>query len=74
MPTNDDRRDARLTELEVKACFADDLLDDLNRLIARQQAQIDRLEREVAELRRQAANEPLAGTTTDLRDEMPPHY
>lgn len=74
MPTtNDDRCERRLTDLEVKASFADDLLDELNRLVARQQAQLDRLEREVTELRRQAATEPL-GSTVDLRDELPPHY
>lgn len=73
MPTNDDRIERRLTELEVKASFADDLLDELNRLVARHQTQIDRLEREVIELRRQAASVQL-GSVADLRDELPPHY
>ena len=73
MPTNDDRIERRLTELEVKASFADDLLDELNRLVAHHQTRIDRLEREVIELRRQAASLQL-GAVTDLRDELPPHY
>lgn len=44
----------RLLDLEVKASFADDLLEQLNQIIVRQQQQIDRLQREVADLRQQA--------------------
>jgi SlyX protein len=66
--------DARLVELEVKASYADDLLDTLNAIVARQQQQIDRLEREVATLRQQAADSQQAGTPRSLRDELPPHY
>ncbi|MFM2066821.1 MAG: hypothetical protein RLZZ584_1730 [Pseudomonadota bacterium] len=66
--------DARLTELEVKASYADDLLDTLNQIVARQQQQIDRLAREVAQLRQQAAEGQQAGTPRSLRDELPPHY
>lgn len=65
--------DARLTELEIKASYAEDLLDQLNQTIFRQQQQIDRLLREVAELRRQ---QPEGGQVVqrNLRDELPPHY
>ena len=45
--------DQRLTELEIKASYAEDLLDQLNQIIYRQQQQIDRLERE---LRREIAD------------------
>jgi SlyX protein len=65
--------DARLTELEVKASYADDLLDTLNRIVAQQQMQIDRLSRELANLRQQAA-EGQSTTPRNLRDELPPHY
>ncbi|MEP7102948.1 MAG: SlyX family protein [Burkholderiales bacterium] len=69
----DDRLDQRLTDLEIKASFAEDLVDHLNRLVAQQQDQIDWLRREVAGLRQQApAGEP--GTAHNLRDELPPHY
>lgn len=69
----DDPIERRLTDLEVKASFAEDLVDHLNRLVARQQDQIDWLLREVAVLRQQA---PTAETnaTRDPRDELPPHY
>jgi SlyX protein len=64
--------DARLTELEVKASYADDLLDALNSIVAQQQQQIDRLLREVQQLRQQSAEDPASPRT--LRDELPPHY
>jgi SlyX protein len=69
----DDRLDQRLTDLEIKASFADDLVDHLNRLVARQQDQIDWLLREVAALRQQGP-EADAGSGGRLRDELPPHY
>ncbi|MBI4995716.1 MAG: SlyX family protein [Rhodocyclales bacterium] len=63
----------RLTELEVKSAFAEDMLDSLNTTVYRQQQQIDRLLREVKELREQiAATAPAEGRS--LRDEIPPHY
>lgn len=69
----DDPFEQRLTELEIKASFAEDLVDHLNLLVARQQDQIDWLRRELAELRRQApADAP--GTLRDARDDLPPHY
>jgi SlyX protein len=63
----------RLNNLEIKASFAEDLLDKLDQIIIRQQDQIDRLHAEVNWLRQQA---PADGTTTprNLRDELPPHY
>lgn len=65
--------DERLTNLEVKASFAEDLVDHLNALVARQQDQIDLLMREINALRRQGpADEP--GAARNLRDELPPHY
>ena len=69
----EDRLDLRLTDLEIKASFAEDLVDHLNRLVASQQDQIDWLLREVAGLRQQApAGEGAAPHS--LRDELPPHY
>jgi SlyX protein len=65
--------DERLTELEVKSAFAEDMLDSLNATLYRQQQQIDRLLREVWELREQlAASAP--SESRSLRDEIPPHY
>jgi SlyX protein len=64
--------DARLTQLEIKACFMDDLLDRLDAVIVQQQAQIDRLTHEVQHLRQASADSMPAAR--NLRDELPPHY
>lgn len=64
--------DQRLTELEIKAAFTEDLLEELNRTIVRQQQQIDMLVRELLQLRDQA--ESAQPAFRSLRDELPPHY
>ncbi|AUT49701.1 SlyX family protein [Achromobacter sp. Marseille-Q0513] len=62
----------RLTELEIKASFADDMLEQLNQIIVRQQQQMERLARELADLRQQ--QQPEGAAFRSLRDELPPHY
>ena len=69
----------RLDDLEIKASFTDDLLDQLNMTIYRQQQQIDRLIVQVGQLRQQipeggAGGMGGAGGALDPRDELPPHY
>ncbi|MDD2924221.1 SlyX family protein [Rhodoferax sp.] len=63
----------RLTNLEIKASFTEDLLDKLEQIIVRQQDQIDRLTREVLRLR-QPRPEDGAAPPRDLREDLPPHY
>jgi SlyX protein len=65
--------DERLMDLEVKASFAEDLLEELNGIVARQQQQLEALTREVIRLREQLAGLE-AGRQPSLRDELPPHY
>lgn len=65
--------DRRLTELEIKASFTEDLLDQLNQTVFRQQQQIDALLREMAQLRQQVPDGG-SGQVRNLRDELPPHY
>jgi SlyX protein len=69
-----DATDRRLTELEIKASFAEDLIDKLDQVIVRQQQQIDLLIREVTLLRQPSAEGGITRTTTNARDELPPHY
>jgi SlyX protein len=73
LPLADTHTEQRLTDLEIKASFTEDLVDQLNLIVTRQQQQIDHLLREVAELRRQSA-EGAAPAFRSLRDELPPHY
>jgi SlyX protein len=69
------RLDERLTTLEVKACYSDDLLDHLNRQVARQQDQIDLLLREVQRLRQQLPQlQDSDNAPRSARDDLPPHY
>jgi SlyX protein len=63
----------RLTELEIKASFAEDLLDKLDQIVIRQQTQINALISEVLHLRQQSSD-PQAPGQRNLRDELPPHY
>ncbi|MEO8134941.1 MAG: SlyX family protein [Betaproteobacteria bacterium] len=63
----------RFAEIEAKLTFSEDMLDQLNRTVYRQQQQIDRLQQELRELQEIAEG---AGTTEAVqpRDEVPPHY
>lgn len=61
----------RLMALEIKASYAEDLLDQLNQTVYQQQRHIDALLREVAELRRQL---PEGTVLRSLGDDLPPHY
>ena len=65
--------ETRVTELEVKLAFAEDLLDTLNATVYRQQQRIEQLERAVRELR-QLVVQSLPAEQLSLRDEIPPHY
>ena len=71
--TPEDIAGQRLTALEIKASFAEDLLDELNRVVIRQQQQIEALIRELAQLREQQQG-GVAGGAARLLDDLPPHY
>lgn len=65
--------DARLTDLEVKVAFQDDLLDALNLTVTRQQQQIDLLQEQIRVLYQQLrSNQP--GNDPSAGHEIPPHY
>jgi SlyX protein len=72
MHTSDGSTEKRLTDLEIKASFTEDLLDRLNEVIVRQQQQIDQLQRELARWLAQAGDD--GDPQRSLRDELPPHY
>ena len=64
--------DTRLINLELKLLDLEHTIDQLNEVVVRQQAQIDRLVRELLELaQRQPGDAP---GFRSLRDELPPHY
>jgi SlyX protein len=65
----------RIIELEIKAAYQEDLLQDLNKIVGQQQQQIDRLEATCKLL-----NERIKSLSTESSgagenvDEVPPHY
>ncbi|WP_085316478.1 SlyX family protein [Derxia lacustris] len=65
--------EARITELEIKAGFAEDLLDTLNQTVYRQQRELDALRKELIELRRQVSVMS-PGDRGAPADEVPPHW
>ncbi len=75
MSTEPSPTEQRLNELEIKASYTEDLLDQLNLVIYRQQQEIDALARTVAQLRQQMPEAGSGGAAVrNLRDELPPHY
>jgi SlyX protein len=64
----------RLEALEIKSSYTDDTLDQLSAQLYRQQSQIERLLREVLDLRGQLDAARASGEPLTLRDELPPHY
>ncbi|WP_020202211.1 SlyX family protein [Cupriavidus sp. WS] len=66
--------ESRLTELEIKVAFQDDLLETLNLAVARQQRQIDLLQEQLQALYQQMRSGGPGGADNGPRHEIPPHY
>jgi SlyX protein len=63
----------RITNLEIKLSFTEDLIDQLNQTIYKQQQQIEFLYRELKSIKEQASGGD-GGGGSSLKDEIPPHY
>ena len=70
---NDQLLSDRVTELEIKASYTEDLMDQLDKVIVRQQEQIDLLIKTITELRLSSTDGGL-GVARNLRDDLPPHF
>lgn len=68
--------ETRINELEAKLTLADDQLDQLNRVVFRQQEQMDRLQAQLRWLMQHVQSVEASSSLEqrDLRDEIPPHY
>jgi SlyX protein len=67
--------DDRIIELEIKTAYQEDLLQELNKIVGRQQQQIDRLEatcRLLNERIKSLSTE--GGGGVENVEEVPPHY
>lgn len=65
--------DDRLEKIETKLSLSEDLLDELNKTVYRQQQQIEQLQREIMALREQLLA-ALPREPRSLKDDIPPHY
>jgi len=63
----------RLNELEAKLAFAEDLIETLNQMVIRQQAQLDSMQQQLR-LLHQRMQDATPDETRTPRDEIPPHY
>ena len=62
-----------LVAIETKLSYQEDLLDQLNSIIIRQQKEIDSLKRELLLLQEKITTINESTENTDM-DERPPHY
>jgi SlyX protein len=63
----------RVIALEEKFSYQDDLVDQLNRIVTTQQLVIDKLQKDVLELKLSQSSGGNQGSRT-LKDDVPPHY
>jgi len=65
--------ESRITELEIKASYLEDTVEQLSQVLVRQQREIDALIRELGEMKSRVPDGDPQGFRS-LRDELPPHY
>lgn len=65
--------DDHLVKIETKLSYQEDLLDQLNSIIIRQQKEIDSLKRELLLLQEKITTINESTENTNM-DERPPHY
>lgn len=67
---------ARLEELESRLAFQDDLIESLNAVVARQDRELERLQRRVRDLEDKLADlaEAASPPGSTPGHEIPPHY
>jgi SlyX protein len=63
----------RITNLEIKLSFTEDLIDQLNQTVYKQQQQIEFLYRELKSIKEQASSGDSVGLSAS-KHEIPPHY
>ncbi len=64
----------QIIELEIKVAYQEDLVQDLNKIVARQQQQIDRLEATVKLLHDRIKSLSAEHSNIGDKFEKPPHY
>ena len=64
----------RLIELETKISYQDHLIGELNDVVIRQQAQLNKLEKEIRQMREHLNGATSSGLARPDEETPPPHY
>ncbi len=64
----------RLIELEIRFSHQDEFLSQLNEVVTEQQKRIERLEKQILDLKNNANSEAGVDSRRTLLDDKPPHY
>lgn len=63
----------RIIDLEVKFTHQDELVYELNKIVAQQQLIIEQLQKDLREIQLSNSKNDIQSTRT-LKDDIPPHY
>lgn len=66
--------DTRIIELEIKSSYQEDLMQELNRVVAAQQFQIERLEATCQMLHERIKSLQNMALAAPESEQVPPHY
>ena len=64
----------RITNLEIRFSHQDAFLHQLNEVVVAQQKMIERLDKEIIDLKRNVNSESGDSGNRSLKDDKPPHY
>ena len=64
----------RITELEIRFSHQDDFIQQLNQIVVQHQKTIERLEKEVLDLKQALNSQEGVSGQRSLADDRPPHY
>lgn len=63
----------RIIDLEIRFAHQDEFINELNKIVIEQQKTIERLEKDILDLKRNVNVNPADGVER-LKTEKPPHY
>jgi SlyX protein len=64
----------RMIDLEVRFTHMDLFIEQLNSIVIEQQKSIEKLEKELIDLKRSVNAEGVVSANRSLKDDVPPHY
>lgn len=64
----------RIIDLEIRFAHLDDFIDQLNKIVIQQQKTIERLEKELLDLKTNSTGGGNVDPNRSLKDDKPPHY